>query len=43
MIEAVPDRLDGSPRQFRRFRSDKFKETAAEQACQPGVNMSAVA
>ncbi|WP_432377153.1 transposase [Agrobacterium rosae] len=43
MIEAVPDRLDGSPRQLRRFWSDEFKATAVEQACQPGVNMSAVA
>lgn len=43
MIETVPDRLDGSPRQLRRFWSDEFKATAVEQACQPGVNMSAVA
>lgn len=43
MIEVVPDRLDGSPRQLRRFWSDEFKATAVEQACQPGVNMSAVA
>ncbi|WP_196809388.1 transposase [Rhizobium sp. 2MFCol3.1] len=43
MIEAVPDRLDGSPRQLRRFWSDEFKATAVEQACQPGVNMSVVA
>jgi transposase len=43
MIEAVPDRLDGSPRQLRRFWSDEFKATAVEQACQPSVNMSAVA
>lgn len=43
MIEAVPDRLDGYPRQLRRFWSDEFKATAVEQACQPGVNMSAVA
>lgn len=43
MIEAVPDRLDGSPRQLRRFWSDEFKATVVEQACQPGVNMSAVA
>lgn len=43
MIEAVPDRLDGSPRQLRRFWSDEFKATAVEQACQPDVNMSAVA
>jgi transposase len=43
MIEAVPDRLDGSPRQLRRFWSDEFKATAIEQDCQPGVNVSAVA
>lgn len=43
MIEAVPDRLDGAPRQLRRFWSDEFKATAVEQACQPGVNMSAMA
>ncbi len=35
MIEAVPDRLVGSPRQLRRFRSDEFKETAVEQAVSP--------
>lgn len=43
MIEAVPDRLEGSPRQLRRFWSDEFKAIAIEQACQPGVNMSAIA
>ncbi|WP_296097937.1 transposase [uncultured Agrobacterium sp.] len=43
MIEAVPDCLEGSPRQLRRFWSDEFKATAVEQACQPGVNMSAIA
>ncbi|WP_179145434.1 transposase [Rhizobium sp. RU36D] len=43
MIQAVPDRLDGSPRQLRRFWSNDFKATAVEQGCQPGVNMSAVA
>ncbi len=43
MIEAAPDRLEGSPRQLQRFWSDEFKATAVEQACQPGVNMSAVA
>ncbi|MDI7864947.1 transposase [Rhizobiaceae bacterium n13] len=43
MIEAVPDRLDGSPRQLRRFWSDEFKAAAVEQACQPGVNVSAIA
>ncbi|THV15766.1 hypothetical protein E9677_10525 [Rhizobium rhizophilum] len=34
MIEAVPDRLDVSPRQLRRFRSDEFKATAVGQARQ---------
>ncbi|MGR9236894.1 transposase (plasmid) [Rhizobium leguminosarum] len=43
LIEAVPERLDGSPRQLRRFWSDEFKATAVEQACQPGVNVSAIA
>jgi len=43
MIEAVPDRLDGSPLQLRRFWSDEFKAIAVEQACQPGVNVSAIA
>lgn len=31
MIEAVPDRLDGSLRQLRRFWSDEFKATAVER------------
>jgi transposase len=43
MIEAVPERLDGSPGQLRRFWSDEFKATAVEQACQPGMNVSAIA
>ena len=43
MIEAVPDRLDGPPRQLRRFWSGEFKAAAVEQACRPGVNMSAFA
>lgn len=43
MIEAVPNRLEGAPRQLRRYWSDEFKAAAVEQACQPGVNMSAVA
>ncbi|MFC3165842.1 transposase [Ciceribacter thiooxidans] len=43
MIEAVPSRLDGAPRQLRRFWSDEFKATAVEQACQPSVNVSAFA
>lgn len=43
MIEAVPNRLEGAPRQLRRYWSDEFKAATVEQACQPGVNMSAVA
>jgi transposase len=43
MIEAVPDRLEGSPRHLRRFWSDEFKAGAAEEACKPGVNVSAIA
>lgn len=43
MIEAVPDRLEGSPRQLRRFWSDEFKLGAVEEACRPGVNISAIA
>ncbi|WP_405052294.1 transposase [Sinorhizobium sp. 8-89] len=36
MIEAVPERLEGSPRQLRRFWS-------VEEASRPGANISAVA
>ncbi len=43
MIEAVTDRLEGSPRQLRRFWSDEFKVEAVEEACRPGVNISAIA
>ncbi|KAB1083527.1 transposase [Neorhizobium galegae] len=43
MIEAVTDRLEGSPRQLRRFWSDEFKLEAVEEACRPGVNISAIA
>lgn len=43
MIEAVTDRLEGSPRQLRRFWSDEFKLGAVEEACRPGVNISAIA
>lgn len=43
MIEAVTDRLEGSPRQLRRFWSDEFKVEAVEGACRPGVNISAIA
>ncbi|MFQ6186445.1 transposase [Sinorhizobium meliloti] len=43
MIEAVPERLEGSPRQLRRFWSDDFKAFAVEEASRPGANISAVA
>ncbi|WP_139813016.1 transposase, partial [Ensifer aridi] len=43
MIEAVPERLEGSPRQLRRFWSDEFKALAVEEASRPGANISAVA
>jgi transposase len=43
MIEAVTDRLEGSPRQLRRLWSDEFKLEAVEEACRPGVNISAIA
>lgn len=43
MIEAVTDRLEGSPRQLRRFWSDEFKLEAVGEACRPGVNISAIA
>ncbi|WP_411567491.1 transposase [Sinorhizobium meliloti] len=43
MIEAVPERLEGSPRQLRPFWSDEFKAFAVEEASRPGANISAVA
>ncbi|WP_085423577.1 IS66 family insertion sequence element accessory protein TnpB [Xaviernesmea oryzae] len=43
MIEAVQDRLEGSPRQLRRFWSDEFQALAVEEASRPGANISAVA
>ncbi|MCJ2875989.1 IS66 family insertion sequence hypothetical protein [Agrobacterium sp. FDAARGOS_525] len=43
MIEAVTDRLEGSPRQLRRFWFDEFKVEAVGEACRPGVNISAIA
>lgn len=43
MIEAVPDRLEGSPRQLRRFWSDEFKADTVAEACKPGVNNSELA
>lgn len=43
MIEAVPERLEGSPCQLRRFWSDEFKAFAVEEASTPGANIWAVA
>lgn len=43
MIEAVPERLEGAPRQFRRRWSDDFKERAVAEAMEPGANVSAIA
>lgn len=42
MIEAVPERLEGAPRQFRRRWSDEFKERAVV-AMEPGASISAIA
>ncbi len=35
MIEAVPERFEGAPRQFRRRWSDDFKERAVAEAMEP--------
>ncbi|NTA83731.1 transposase [Agrobacterium tumefaciens] len=43
MIEAVPERLEGAPRQFRRRWSDEFKEHAVAEAMEPGASVSAIA
>ncbi len=43
MIEAVAERLEGAPRQFRRRWSDKFKERAVAEAMEPGASVSAIA
>ncbi|MCZ7866033.1 transposase [Agrobacterium salinitolerans] len=43
MIEAVPERFEGAPRQFRRRWSDDFKERAVAEAMEPGANVSAIA
>lgn len=43
MIEAVPDRLEGAPRQFRRRWSDEFKDRAVAEAMEPGASVSAIA
>lgn len=33
MMKAIADRLEGLPRQFRRFSSKEFRPKAVEQAC----------
>jgi transposase len=43
MIEAVPERLEGAPRQFRRRWSDEFKARAVAEALEPGASVSAIA
>lgn len=43
MIEAVPERLEGAPRQFRRRWSDEFKARAVAEAMEPGASVSAIA
>jgi len=42
MIEAVADRLEGAPRQFRRW-SDEFKAQAVAASMESGASVSAVA
>jgi len=43
MIEAVTERLEGAPRQFRRRWSDESKEPAVAEAMEPGASVSAIA
>ncbi|WP_321186349.1 transposase [Rhizobium sp. SJZ105] len=43
MNEAVPERFEGAPRQFRRRWSDDFKERAVAEAMEPGASVSAIA
>ncbi|NTE43864.1 transposase [Rhizobium pusense] len=43
MIEPVPKRFEGAPRQFRRRWSDDFKERAVAEAMEPGASVSAIA
>lgn len=43
MIEAVAERLEGAPRQFRRRWSDEFKARAVAEAMEPGASVSAIA
>ncbi|WP_113479904.1 transposase [Ensifer sp. Root278] len=42
-MEAVPERLEGAPRQFRRRWSDEFKERAVAEAMEPGASVLAIA
>ncbi|NEK20667.1 transposase [Rhizobium leguminosarum] len=39
MIEAVPERLEGAPRQVRRRWSDDFKARAVAEAMEPGATL----
>ena len=43
MIEAVPERREGAPGQFRRRWSDEFKARAVAEAMEPGASVSAIA
>ncbi|THK33666.1 IS66 family insertion sequence element accessory protein TnpB [Ensifer sp. MPMI2T] len=43
MIEAVPERLEGAPRQLRRRWSDEFKAQVVAEALEPGASVSAIA
>lgn len=43
MIEAVPERFEGAPRQFRRRWSEEFKARAVAEAMAPGASVSAIA
>ncbi|WP_425117344.1 transposase [Agrobacterium pusense] len=43
MIEAVPERFEGVPRQFRRRWSYDFKERAVAEAMEPEASVSAIA
>ncbi|WOS66043.1 transposase [Sinorhizobium fredii] len=42
MIEAVAGRLEGAPRQFRRW-SDEFKAQAVAESMEPGASVSVIA
>ena len=43
MIEAVAERFEGAPRQFRRRWSAEFKAQAVAEAMEPGASVSAIA